>query len=241
VTGFEDHFSATAPEYSRYRPRYPESLYDFIVEKLPRRELAWDCATGSGQSAVSLARRFARVIATDAAERQIANAVPLDNVEYRVALAEDPGLEDDSVDLVTVSQALHWFDLDRFFAQVRRVARETAWIAAWAYDILEVAPGIDELLSEFYAVTMGPWWPPERRYVVERYETLPFPFRTVPSPPFRMEARWTVDEMLGYLGTWSAVRRCREQTASDPLEALAPELRARWGASTRTFRCGRAA
>jgi hypothetical protein len=176
------------------------------------------------------------VIASDASERQIASAPGVDDIDYRVAPAEASGLDGGSVDLVTVSQALHWFDLERFYDEVRRVAAPGAWIAAWAYDLCEIEPGLDRIVRRFYVDTMGPWWPSQRRFVAERYETLPFPFPAVPAPTFLMEAEWSVDAMLGYLGTWSAVRRCRLATGQDPLEPLAPRVRELWGRSSLTVR-----
>jgi hypothetical protein len=236
VKSFRDHFSSASGDYARYRPRYPEELYDFLAAQAARRKLAWDCATGSGQSARALARRFDRVVATDASTSQLAHAAHVPNVEYRVAPAERSGLEPRSVDLVTVAQALHWLDFDPFYGEVRRVAAPAARIAAWSYNLCRVAPAIDEILDEFALRTLEPYWPPERRWVAAGYATIPFPFRAVKTPGFRMEARWTADEMLGYVGTWSAVLRYARATGDDPLGEFAPQLRARWGNERRPVR-----
>jgi len=233
---FKDLFSGHAASYSRYRPRYPEALYDFVASLVERRVVAWDCATGNGQSAEPLSRRFERVVATDASERQIESAMPVANVEYRVAPAEDSGLAAGSVDLITVSQALHWLEFERFYAEVRRVAAPGAHLAAWAYDLCEVDPAIDVVLHAFYAHTVGEYWPPERRWVAERYETIPFPFRVLPAPSFHMTAEWTAEAMLGYVGTWSAVRRYVAERGVDPLSDLGPELRSAWGPAPRHVR-----
>jgi hypothetical protein len=233
---FKDHFSGHAAAYSRHRPRYPEPLFDFVASLAKRRFLAWDCATGNGQSAEPLARRFERVVATDASERQIASAIPVANVEYRVAPAENSGLEGESADLITVSQALHWLDFERFYVEVRRVAAPGAHLAAWAYDLCEVDPAIDEVLRTFYGATVGEYWPRERAWVAERYETIPFPFRALRAPSFHMTALWTADAMLGYVGTWSAVRRYVAARGHDPLSILGPELRRAWGDAPRHVR-----
>lgn len=235
--GFKDHFSVAAADYGRYRPRYPPALIDFLADAAPARRLAWDCATGSGQAAVALASQFEAVLGTDASARQIEGAQAHPRVRYAVASAEDPGLADDSVDLVTVAQALHWLDLDRFYAQAVRIGRPGAVIAAWTYSLATVNEAVDACVARFYA-GLDPWWPPERRHVESGYATLPFPFRIIPAPGFAMQERWTLERLLGYLGTWSAVNRCRKDTGRDPLEPLAEELSAVWrGAdATRTVR-----
>ena len=233
---FKDHFSDQAGDYARYRPRYPEELYDFICDRVGERRQAWDCGTGNGQAAVALARRFRRVIATDASKAQISHAMPAPNVEYRVAPAERTDLEDASVDLITVAQALHWFDFERFYVEVRRVASPRARLSAWGYDACQVNPRIDALLDTFYRKTTGPYWPPERRHVRDRYATIPFPYHAEPAPSFCMQVTWTASEMLGYLSTWSAVHRCIRATAKNPVEDLAPSLRRLWAESARPVR-----
>src|SRR5215470_15770711 len=131
--GFKDHFSASAAGYATFRPKYPAELFDFVAALPERRRVAWDCATGNGQAALPLAERFDRVVATDASAEQIAHATPHPRVSYGVGLADESGLDGESVDLVTVAQALHWLALDRFFAEVRRVVVEGGVLAVWCY------------------------------------------------------------------------------------------------------------
>lgn len=192
---------------------------------------AWDCATGTGQAARAIAPFFGEVVATDASPEQIAAATPRDGVRYAVAPAERSGLEDASIDLVTVAQALHWFDHARFYDEVRRVARPGAVLAAWAYTLANVrdaAEGpINDVIQAFYA-EMAPWWPPERAHVEAGYRTLPFPFEPIDAPAFEMRAQWPMARLLGYFGTWSAVIRCRRQTGEEPLDALAERLADAW-------------
>ena len=236
MAGFKDHFSEHADRYARFRPGYPERLYDFVSGLARRRRLAWDCATGNGQSAIPLASRFDRVVATDASETQIAHAVRVEGVTYRVARAEDSGLGDHTVDLIVAAQALHWFDFDRFYDEVRRVAAAGAPLAAWAYDVCRVDPAVDRLVDELYHERVARWWPPERDHVAAGYADIPFPFEPLDAPELFMEASWSPDEMIGYLGTWSAVRRCAAETGVDPLEGVSTELRAAWGETSRLVR-----
>jgi|JI10StandDraft_1071094.scaffolds.fasta_scaffold176479_2 ubiquinone/menaquinone biosynthesis C-methylase UbiE len=229
---FSDHFSSVARGYADFRPRYPAALFDYLATQVTADAVVWDCAAGSGQATVDLARRFGRVIATDASAEQVASAPQLSGVEWRVALAEQSGLPDASVGLVTVAQAIHWFSLDRFYAEVRRVLVPGGLIAIWAYGKKRIdEEPIHRLVDQYYSVTVGPYWPPERRLIEEGYRTIPFPFEQLPAPTLHMEAEWSLDELMGYLGTWSATSRYRRDRGTNPLESLRKDLAPLWGDS----------
>jgi SAM-dependent methyltransferase len=206
--------------------------------------VAWDCATGSGQAAIGLAEVFERVIATDASEKQIANAEQHPGVEYRVATAEKSALDSATVDAITVAQALHWFDLEQFYSEVRRVLKPRGVIAATAYKLATVSPAIDAVVNHYYSHVVGPYWPAER-VLVEEFEKLPFPFAKIETPPFAMVAEWSVEQLLGYLRTWSATQRFMAEEKRDPLEEVETELRKAWAEKERrvvwplTVRVGR--
>ncbi len=231
-----DHFSRLAGGYRRFRPRYPDDLFDWLARRAPARGLAWDCAAGSGQATGALAARFRRVVASDLSLAQLREAPALAGVHPVAALAEAVPLRDAALDLVVVAQALHWFDLARFYAELNRVARRGALVAAWCYDLLRIDREIDRRLDRFYREVVGPFWPPERRLLESGYRTLPFPFVEEPSPEFAMVADWTFGELLGYLRTWSAVERCRAATGEDPVGPLAAELASLWGDAERPRR-----
>lgn len=228
-TGFKDHFSSHAEAYARSRPGYPPALFAHLVSLAPSHQLAWDCATGNGQVAIGLARHFDRVVATDASAAQIDHAFRHERIAYRVEPAEATSLDAASVDLVTVGQALHWFDLDRFYAEVRRVLRTGGVIVAWCYGRCTVAPDIDAIIDRYYVEIVGPFWPPERIFVESGYRTLPFPFARVPLPAFDMQAEWTAEELLAYLGTWSATKRFEAHHGRDPRDEIAEPLVNAWG------------
>lgn len=234
---FNDHFSTLSANYASFRPHYPPELFDFLASVAPRRGLVWECGCGSGQASVDLAERFDRVIATDASADQIKAASPHPKIEFRLAAAEKSGLPDASVDLVAVAQAMHWFDLDRFYAEVKRVLKPDGLLAVWTYGASNVGDGqIDPLVKEYHYETIGPYWPPERIYVEEEYASLPFPFQRVPAPKFIMRANWSLDQMIGYLSSWSGTKRYIEANGVNPLvklrESLAPhwkaEMEVRW-------------
>ena len=226
--GFKDHFSKQAAAYAKFRPRYPSELFEYLGSVAPSCTLAWDCATGNGQAAVELAEVFDQVIATDASEKQIANAQPYARVEYRVAPAENSGLQSGTVDLIMVAQALHWFDLDHFYAEARRVLRPEGVVAASAYLFAQIAPTVDAVINRYYSEVVGPYWPPER-HLVENFADIRFPFYEIQPPKFQMTTRWNLEQLIGYLRSWSATQRFIAANNRDPLEEIASELRVAWG------------
>ena len=236
VSAFKDHFSGHAAEYAAYRPGYPPALFAFLATLPAHRLLAWDVATGNGQAATGLSRHFARVIATDASPQQIANATTDERIEYRVAAAEDSGLAAGTVDLVTVAQALHWFDFDRFYAEARRVLGAGGVIAAWTYNLARVEPAFDRVTDRLAREVVGSFWPPERRWVDEEYRTIPFPFAEVETPAFEHAEQWDLGRLLLYFGTWSACKRYRRETGRDPVKLVQDELVAAWGEPGRVRR-----
>lgn len=224
---FKDHFSSLASDYARHRPTYPDALFRFLAEQTRKPERAWDCATGSGQAARALARYFPHVIATDASAQQIAAAEQHQNVEYRVAPAETSGLETASADVCTVAQALHWFDWERFYAEVRRVVRPGGLLAVWTYTHSTITPEIDAVMQNFYARVRS-YFPPERKWVDEKYATIPFPFAEIAAPNVFMEAAWNLEDVLGYYRSWSGVANYQKQHGESPLPVVEQELGAVW-------------
>ncbi|HKP28442.1 MAG TPA: class I SAM-dependent methyltransferase [Gemmatimonadales bacterium] len=229
---FKDHFSRDSKEYAEYRPSYPEELFAWLASVGPGREMAWDAGTGNGQAAVALAAHYEHVIASDPSDKQIDAASRHPRIEYRVA-AEIAGLVERSADLVTVAQALHWFDRPTFWNEVRRVLRPGGVIAVWCYELQQVSPEVDAVINRFYRDTVGPYWTPDRKLVEEGYRTIEFPFEEFAPPLFSMATEWTLEHQVGYLGTWSAVGKYRKEKGSDPVELVLPELERVWGKRTR--------
>lgn len=230
---FKDHFSVAASGYAAHRPVYPRAVAEALAACSPGRALAWDAGCGSGQLSVVLAEAFDQVVATDASAAQIAEAVPHPRVRYAVAPAEVSGLPEGSVDCAVAAQAAHWFDLDAYYREVRRVARPGGLVALVTYAVMEVDPEIERLVERFYWHTLDGHWPPERRLVEEGYRSLPFPFQPVEAPALALEHRWNVEQLLGYVGTWSAVQSLKKAGRGEELERFGEELRAAWGNPSR--------
>lgn len=227
---FKDHFSGHAAAYAEARPRYPDKLFEWLATLTPQHHVAWDCGTGNGQAALGLAGHFEQVIATDPSQEQIAHAFAHARVEYRVAAAESPDLQPRSMDLVTVAQALHWFDRPRFYAQVKKALKPQGVIAAWCYGLCAITPEIDAQVQDFYTRETGAYWPPERRLIDEAYRTIEFPFLEISAPTFGMRQYWDLNQFLGYLGTWSAVQRYTKQNGRDPVQDFGEAISRIWGA-----------
>ena len=226
---FKDYFSSQSGNYSAYRPQYPPELFSYLASISRAHDQVWDCATGTGQSAVMLAKHFKRVIATDASREQIDNASLHQNVDYRVASAEHSGIDHNSIDLIAVSQALHWFDIDAFASEANRVLRKNGVLAAWTYNLLSVHPSVDALVSDLYQTTLGPYWPKERLIVEREYRDIQFDFDVLKAPAFVMTARWDLSQLLGYLNTWSATRRYEGAKGVNPVAQISDQLACAWG------------
>jgi SAM-dependent methyltransferase len=240
VTTFADHFSTQANAYAAFRPSYPDALGAYLASVAPTRKLSptqvWDCATGSGQAATMLARHFDRVVATDASAAQIGKADACERVEYRVAPAEASGLPDRSCDVITVAQAAHWFDLRAFYTEARRVLKPGGVVAVWCYALPEIGPpDVDAAVRHLAYERLGGYWPAGRELVEDQYRSLEFPFAEIPAPQFAMAAQWSRSDLLGFLGTWSAVARCRQFEGQDPLLPFASELDRVWPESSSTL------
>ena len=226
---FKDHFSKVSEDYATYRPSYPLDLVNELADLCPTQNRVLDCGCGTGQLSVLLAERFEEVIATDASSAQIAKARKKEGVIYRTALAEQSGLADESVDLITVAQAAHWLDLDKFYEEVERIAKSNSILALITYGVLQVEGAVDVLVQQFYYQTIGPYWPAERQHVEDGYQSLPFPFIEIKVPTINMQEFWSLDELLGYFNTWSAVKEAKNVLGFNPVDQLRIVLLPEWG------------
>ena len=232
---FKDHFSGHAGSYAAHRPTYPAALFAYLAECCDEHDFAWDCATGNGQAARSVAPFFGNVVATDASDEQIASAEAHPKIEFRVAAAESSAIESCSVDLITVAQALHWFDIERFFDEACRVLKPGGVLAVWAYERCHVAPECSEVLEKIFA-EVELFWPPEREIVDGQYRSITLPVAELPAASFEMRLAWTASEMLNYMRTWSATQRYMRENGSDPVALHEQELRLQWGDGKRELR-----
>ncbi len=216
----KDYFSGHSEAYAKHRPVYPRELYEYILENFEKREVAWDCGTGNGQAAKGLSNYFGKVWATDISQKQIDSAQQKENINYSIQPAEQTDFPDNSVDLVTVAQALHWFNFEKFYSEVKRVCKNGGWIAVWTYNLPIISPAIDKIILKHYLETLDGYWDKEREYVDDNYSTIPFPFEEIRNPVFNMEFEWDANDLGGYLNTWSALQKYIRQNKVNPLDQL---------------------
>ena len=225
----KDNFSSQSAEYAVYRPTYPQELYDFLFSLVNEKDAAWDCATGNGQVARILAQHFQKVYGTDISEKQLSQALQLPNILYKVESSDRADVPDDSFDLVTVAQAIHWFNFEAFYAEVKRTLKPDGVIAVFGYGLMLIDKKVDQVIHKLYEDILGKYWDSERRYIEEGYKTIPFPFEEVSAPHFQIKTTWSFSQMIGYLNTWSSLQHYKKANERNPLEYLMTELKDAWG------------
>ncbi len=226
---FKDHFSKQSDTYVKFRPTYPDEIFSFLASLCPEHNLAWDCATGNGQAANGLTKYFKRIIATDASETQLSNAMQNEKIEYKNALAEDSGIPSVSVDLITVAAAVHWFDHDKFYKEVNRVLKPNGVIAAWTYNNPTVNPAVDAVMEKLHQGVLREYWPKESWLVINRYKDIPFPFERIQTPDFYCTKQMDLEGMEGHYLSWSATQRYIDATGKNPVDEVRKELTQAWG------------
>jgi len=227
----KDNFSTRSREYSKYRPKYPDGVFKFIKDHLNGCEAAWDCGTGNGQVAIELAKFFSSVEATDISGNQLKNAVKKNNIHYTLQPAEKTNFNSARFDLIISAQAVHWFDFERFFAEVNRCIRPDGIIVLLGYGLFYSNNDTNQIIREFYNDTIGPYWDPERSHLDENYRTIPFPFEETDTPGFEQRYQWSIEHLLGYLRTWSAVKHYENKNNLDPVSIIEQRLREAFGNS----------
>lgn len=226
---FKDYFSEGSDAYSRFRPNYPKALFSYLSTLTQCNDRAWDCATGSGQSALALSEYFTEVIGTDASKNQIDHAIKKPGITYQVETAEQTSISSHSIELITVAQALHWFNINKFSNEVLRVLKPKGVLAAWTYGLFDIYPELNKVIHHLYSVMLDPYWPPERRIVERGYKDIIFPLDEITPPAFQMTVEWDLSQLLGYLCTWSAVKQYENIKGNNPVEAQYETIADLWG------------
>lgn len=227
----KDNFSAQATKYAQNRPQYPQALIDYIASFTQERGKALDLATGNGQVAHKLASKFETVFATDISQKQLDQAEKASNIIYKLERAEQTSFEDNTFDLITVAQAVHWFDFTVFYKEVYRILKPEGVFAILGYGLFSTNERADAIISHFYRDIIGPYWDAERRYVEENYQTIPFPFKEIETIPWTNDFEWTAGQLLGYLESWSATQHYKNKTGINPVDLVRGELSLVWEAS----------
>lgn len=222
------NFANNAENYRRYRPDYPDQLFHYLAMLSDNHENAWDVATGNGQAAIGLAQSFSKVYASDISTRQLENAHQRKNIKYFVGRAEQCKFPDESMDIITVAQALHWFDIDKFFAEAKRILKPGGILAVWNYQLLQINHEVDAVIRHLYENVLKNYWPNQRETLENNFSDYQFPFQTIPTPDFKVEKTWTFDQVIGYLNSWSATQNYIQQEQKNPISQLSQKLIFAW-------------
>lgn len=220
----KDNFSKQAALYAQFRPTYPQELYDFLLPIVPDLSTAWDCGTGNGQVAAELAGYFDKVYATDISIKQLNNAVQKANIIYSITPAEQTSFPAKTFDLITVAQAIHWFDFDKFYHEVKRTLKPDGILAVIGYGLVKTEPQLSKVINYLYKDVLGNYWDKERKYIDENYQTIPFPFNELPAPQLSVFYQWNLEQLIGYLNTWSAVQHYKDKNGKDPVGLIIDDL-----------------
>ncbi|MEO6819236.1 MAG: methyltransferase domain-containing protein [Ginsengibacter sp.] len=225
----KDNFSFQSNNYAKYRPQYPLEFFDYLFSIIPNKENAWDCGTGNGQVAFELAKKFEHVFATDISQSQIDNALQANNIVYSVQPAESTNFENRQFDLIVIAQAIHWFDFEKFYAEARRTAKTNALICVVGYGLVEIDEKLDSVISNFYKNVIGIYWDKERKYIDEKYQTIPFSFSEIHTSKFVNKLTWRIEHLIGYINTWSTVKHFIKKNGNNPVDKLQIEIEKIWG------------
>tara|TARA_R110000823_G_scaffold315636_1_gene448770 strand:+ start:4045 stop:4788 length:744 start_codon:yes stop_codon:yes gene_type:complete len=228
MKSFKDYFSKQAGHYQNYRPSYPDDMFTWLASLTPNHELAWDCGTGNGQAAVGLTPYYKKIYATDPSEEQVKHAVTHQQITYRVEKAEETALAAVSVDIITVSQALHWFDFDSFYTEVNRVLKPDGVLAAWTYGIPKISEKVNKVIAYFHDTVLDGYWKPGNQLVAEKYQTIPFPFEEIKTPAFSIQKELTLEDLIGLLNSWSAVQRYQNKNGQNPIDKIKADVTTAW-------------
>ena len=222
-------YSSYAKQYARSRPRYPEELFTYLASLVEQHDLVWDCATGNGQAAVSLTKYFKKVIATDVSNEQINNAIKHERIKYKVCKAENSLIDSRSIDLVTVASALHWFNLENFYKEVKRVLKPGGVLAAWTYHIGYIEPPFDQLFFRFYKDVLSEYFVEGARLVDNKYSEIKLPGVPIETKGYFMSADWNLTKMLGFIESWSGTQEYKKVNRKNPIDLISGELKQLWG------------
>ena len=236
-SSFKDLFSTQANDYAKFRPTYPKDLFEYLSTLSTTKDLVWDCGTGNGQAAVELAKYFNEVIATDPSQKQLDSAIKNPKITYLQASAEDFNLpKDKKCDLVTVAQAFHWFNHEQFAKTISKTLKTNGHLAVWSYALSSITPELDRAVTKLYSERLNGYWEKERTHVEDGYKNISLPFNEISAPTFHLSAEWTLEHLIGYLSTWSALQTYIKKNGNNPLEEEYQNIKQAWGsAKTRTI------
>lgn len=221
-------FNMDSNHYFKNRPRYPKELYQLIHKSSKDHQIAWDCACGNGQAAIDLVPYFSRIEATDINENQLKHSFQHEKISYSLQKSEKTNFPSRYFDAVCAAQCLHWFDLEEYFIEVKRVLKKQGLFACWGYSFFQIEDTLDAIIDSTLLKVIDPYWSENNRILHRRYADVRFPFKPIHGPEIRMTMNWDLNQFTSYLETWSAVKLYHERTSDSLIENVRQMLKKHW-------------
>lgn len=190
--------------YAKARPGYPKELFSYLSELCNEHDVAWDAATGNGQAAIGIKDFFKVVMATDISENQLRYAFQHPKIHYQQASEIVPFIPDFSVDLITVSSAIHWLDPVLFYKEADRVLKHQGILATWGYSGIHLNGDVDDAIREMNETILKPYIVDKVVVAINGYKEIHLPFEPLVTPEFFMKYFWDKEQVMDYVMTWSS-------------------------------------
>jgi SAM-dependent methyltransferase len=234
-----DNFSCQSDKYASIRPSYPNELFECLANNTEN-NLALDIGTGNGQCAYGLSKYYKNVIGIDISQKQLDSAYKRKNIEYYCVPAEFNEyhmklFNGKQFDLITCAQSLHFFDLNIFYNNIKQILKpNTGLFVAWSYiHPTTESKEITDIISKCYYLKLKDYWESFRVLVNEEYKTIKNDLTVdksicIEGKAGNIEKNWSIDELIAFMNTWTAVQVAIKQTNSNPLDTSYDKLKEIW-------------
>ncbi|KAL4426897.1 hypothetical protein ABPG74_008821 [Tetrahymena malaccensis] len=227
--------------YDKYRPKYPSKFFDLILKDLNSKESYLDVGCGTGQMLFKLNSHFKIAVGTDLSEKQVSVATEKisNNQNYmNVKVIQSDAnnlissLQKNSLplnyDLVTVGQALHWFEVEKFLQLTQskilnQNQNSRLAVAAYYWDGFDIDINNEQLsgkqIHEQYYNSIKNYYDFDRDNLYSNYKHYPFNkyFEQTSEDSFIEKDIFQLDDLVRYMKTSSAYNTLVEQNSKNPI------------------------